>query len=111
MRTGGPAIFASGLTVICALLCLTVARVEGTAGLGPIGAMGVAVAMLSMLTLLPALLAVTGRRAFWRPPVFGWSNRVPHAGDPGADETHGVWRRVRERVARRSGKRCGGEEG
>ena len=36
LRTAGPAIVASGATVICALLCLTIAEVEGTAGLGPI---------------------------------------------------------------------------
>ena len=100
LRTAGPAIVASGATVICALLCLTVAEVEGTAGLGPIGALGIAVAMVTMLTLLPALLAIVGRRAFWRPPVFGWGNGVPHFGDEGADETHGAWRRIGERVAR-----------
>jgi putative drug exporter of the RND superfamily len=99
LRTAGPAIFASGATVICALLCLTVARVEGTAGLGPIGALGIAVAMASMLTLLPALLVICGRRAFWRPAIFGWDNGIPHFGDEGADETHGFWRRTGERVA------------
>ena len=100
MRTAGPAIFASGCTVIAALLCLSIAQVEGTAGLGPIGAMGIAVAMLTMLTLLPAMLAITGRRAFWRPAMFGWSNGVPHYGDTGADETHGAWRHIGNRVAR-----------
>jgi putative drug exporter of the RND superfamily len=100
MRTAGPAIFASGCTVIAALLCLSIAEVEGTAGLGPIGAMGIAVAMLTMLTLLPAMLAITGRRAFWRPAMFGWSNGVPHYGDTGADETHGAWRHIGNRVAR-----------
>ena len=70
MRTAGPAIAASGGTVIAALLCLSLAKVEGTAGLGPIGAVGIAVAMISMLTLLPAMLAITGRRAFWRPHRF-----------------------------------------
>ena len=99
MRTAGPAIFASGCTVIAALLCLSIAQVEGTAGLGPIGAMGIAVAMITMLTLLPAMLAITGRGAFWRPPMFGWSNGVPHFGDTGADETHGTWRKVGNRVA------------
>lgn len=101
LRTAGPAIFASGLTVIFALLCLSFAEVNGTAGLGPIGAVGIAVAMLSMLTLLPALLVMTGRWAFWRPPIFGWGNGVPHFGDSGADETHGAWRRIGERVAKR----------
>ena len=100
LRTAGPAIVASGATVICALLCLTIAEVEGTAGLGPIGALGIAVAMVTMLTLLPALLVICGRRAFWRPPIFGWNNGIPHFGDEGADETHGAWRRVGERVAR-----------
>ncbi len=65
MRSAGPAVFASAATVVAALLCLTIAKVNGTAGLGPIGAMGVACAALSMLTLLPALLAIFGRRAFW----------------------------------------------
>ena len=100
LRTAGPAIAASGATVICALLCLTLAEVEGTAGLGPIGALGIAVAMLTMLTLLPALLVICGRGAFWRPPLFGRGNGVPHYGDEGADETHGAWRQVGERVAR-----------
>src|SRR4029078_1553078 len=79
-RRAGPAIVASGLTVIAALLCLTIAQVEGTAGLGPIGATGIAVAMISMLTLLPASLVIAGRWAFW--PF------VPHVGDRKADETH-----------------------
>jgi putative drug exporter of the RND superfamily len=69
MRTAlvsaGPAIFASAATVIAALLCLTIAKVNGTAGLGPIAAIGIACAALSMLTLLPALLTIFGRRAFW----------------------------------------------
>lgn len=100
LSTAGPAIFASGLTVVAALLSLSIAEVNATSGMGPIGAMGIAVAMLAMLTLLPALLVITGRWAFWRPPVFGWGNGVPHLGDEGADETHGAWRHVGERVAR-----------
>src|SRR5829696_2434091 len=97
LGAAGPAIFASGMTVIAALLTLTLAEVNGTAGLGPIGAMGVGLAMISMLTMLPALLVICGRRAFWSP----FFNTIPHAGDSGADETHGAWRRIGERVARR----------
>jgi putative drug exporter of the RND superfamily len=93
LRSAGPAIFASGLTVAAALLSLSLAKVNGTAGLGPVGAMGIAVAMLAMLTFLPALLTIIGRRPFW--PY------VPHFGDSGVDETHGAWRRIGERVARR----------
>jgi RND superfamily putative drug exporter len=65
MTSAGPAVFASAATVIAALLCLSIARVNGTSGLGPIAAMGVACAATSMLTLLPALLTIFGRRAFW----------------------------------------------
>ncbi len=92
LRRAGPAILASGLTVIAALLCLTLADVEGTAGLGPIGATGIAIAMVSMLTLLPAILVIGGRWAFW--PF------VPHVGDEAADETHGTWRRIGETIGR-----------
>jgi RND superfamily putative drug exporter len=93
LRRAGPVIFASSSTVIAALLCLTVAEVNGTRGLGPIGAMGVALAMLSALTLLPALLVIAGRRAFW--PF------VPRAGSEGADAEHGLWRRIADFVDRR----------
>lgn len=65
LASAGPAIFASAATVIAALLCLMIAKVNGTSGLGPIAAIGIACAALSMLTLLPALLTIFGRRAFW----------------------------------------------
>src|ERR687893_1698547 len=79
MRSAGPAVFASAATVIAALFCLTIAKVNGTSGLGPIAAIGVACAAISMLTLLPALLTIFGRRAFW--PF------VPHTPDwAGANE-------------------------
>jgi putative drug exporter of the RND superfamily len=65
MRSAGPAVLASSATVVAGLFCLTIAKVNGTSGMGPIAAMGVACAALSMLTLLPALLTICGRRAFW----------------------------------------------
>jgi RND superfamily putative drug exporter len=91
LRNAGPAILASGLTVIAALLTLSVAEVNATAGLGPVGAMGVGLAMISMLTMLPAALTICGRNWFWP--------RIPHPGEAGVDETHGFWRRVGDRVA------------
>jgi RND superfamily putative drug exporter len=93
LKTAGPAIFASGLTVIAALLCLSLAKVNGTSGLGPIGALGIAVAMVAMLTLLPALLLLVGRRVFW--PF------IPRF-DPGhtSPAQAGVWRRLGDRIAR-----------
>jgi RND superfamily putative drug exporter len=96
LRTAGPAIVASALTVSIALLCLTLAKVNGTAGLGPIGAMGIIVALLSQMTFLPALLVIVGRKPFW--PY------VPHVGDTGTDATHGAWRRIGQRVAARPGR-------
>jgi len=87
-----PAILASAATVILALLVVTLAEVNSTAGLGPLSALGVGLAMISSLTLLPALLLIGGRRAFW--PF------VPHAGDEGADATHGRWRQLGDRIAR-----------
>ena len=98
LQTAGPAILASGLTVIVALLTLSLAEVNGTAGLGPIGAMGVGLAMISMLTMLPALLAIFGRKAFWSP----FFDTIPHVGQQGTDETHGRWRSIGEWVAARS---------
>ncbi|MBA2523371.1 MAG: MMPL family transporter, partial [Solirubrobacterales bacterium] len=92
MRKSSPAIVASGATVMAALLTLTLADVTGTSGLGPIGALGVGLAMVSMLTILPALLAITGRRAFW--PF------VPRVGSEGVDETHGTWSRIAGWVGR-----------
>jgi putative drug exporter of the RND superfamily len=98
MRTAlvsaGPAIFASAATVIAALLCLTIAKVNGTSGLGPIAAIGIACAALAMLTLLPALLTIFGRRAFW--PF------VPHTPQtaPSADE---VSDRARQKIVEGSG--------
>ena len=65
LRAAGPAIIASGLTVSIALLTLTFAKVNGTAGLGPTGAAGVLIAIVAMLTFLPALLTIVGRRRFW----------------------------------------------
>ena len=92
MRRAGPAIVASAGTVMAALLTLSLAEVSGTAGLGPIGALGVGLAMVAMLTILPALLAITGRRAFW--PF------IPRVGSEGIDETHGTWSRIAAWVGR-----------
>jgi RND superfamily putative drug exporter len=90
LRRGGPAILASAGTNILALLCLGLASVDGTAGLGPVGAMGIAVAMVAMLTALPALLVIFGRPAFWP--------RVPSYGSE-AKEASGFFRRLGDRIS------------
>ena len=91
LRSAGPAILASGSTVIAALLCLALADLNSTASLGPIGAVGIATAMLSMLTLLPALLVIAPRFVFWP--------KVPHLGDVGTDAEHGPWRGLGDRIS------------
>ena len=93
LQSAGPAIVASGMTVIAALLCLSLAELNSTASMGPIGATGIFMAMLSMLTLLPAMLVIAPRFVFWP--------RVPREGTGGADAEHGPWRRLGDRIARR----------
>ncbi|HMT04551.1 MAG: MMPL family transporter [Solirubrobacterales bacterium] len=93
LSSAGPAIVASGLTVIAALLCLALAELNSTASMGPIGAVGIFMAMLSMLTLLPAMLVIAPRFVFWP--------RVPKEGTGGTDAEHGMWRRLGDRIAKR----------
>ncbi|GAB2676392.1 MMPL family transporter [Thalassiella azotivora] len=47
---------ASGSTVVLGLLCLLLADLASTRGLGPVGAIGIVAAMLSVMTFLPVLL-------------------------------------------------------
>ncbi|MDH4177008.1 MAG: MMPL family transporter, partial [Thermoleophilia bacterium] len=92
VRQASPAILASAGTVVAALLCLAVADVNTTAGLGPVGAMGIAVAAVAMLTALPALLLIGGRRAFWPfVPRYGSDDRA----------SRGAWRRLGDWIAPR----------
>jgi len=65
LRRAGPAILASGVTVMATLLSLSLAKVNGTSGLGPVGALAIGIALLVMLTFLPAVLTIAGRRPFW----------------------------------------------
>jgi RND superfamily putative drug exporter len=90
LHRAGPAIWASGATVMAGMLCLLLASMNSTSGLGPVCAIGVAVALLVMLTLLPALLVICGRWVFWpRRPTYG-----------SADHTEtGVWARVGRWIA------------
>jgi putative drug exporter of the RND superfamily len=90
LHRAGPAIWASGATVMAGMLCLLLASMNSTSGLGPVCAIGVAVALLVMLTLLPALLVIAGRWVFWpRRPTYG-----------SADHTEtGIWARVGRRIA------------
>ncbi|MGW0947509.1 MMPL family transporter [Streptomyces sp. NPDC002623] len=92
LHRAGPAVLASGATVVLSMLVLLAAEMNSTRGLGPVAAIGVAVALLAMMTLFPALLVICGRWIFW--PV------IPHFGS--ADPTErGVWARTGQGIARR----------
>jgi putative drug exporter of the RND superfamily len=98
LRRAGPAILASGCTVIAAMLVLLLADTGSTKGLGPVSAIGVASVLLAGLTLLPALLTVVGRRGFWpRKAAIAYRPEVDLAQRPG------LWRRFGDRVLRRPG--------
>jgi putative drug exporter of the RND superfamily len=72
LHRAAPALFASAGTVAVGMLCLTLAEMNSTAGLGPVNAIGVVVTLLVMVTLLPALLVIFGRWMFWpKKPTFG----------------------------------------
>jgi RND superfamily putative drug exporter len=92
IRRAGPAIVASGGTVLLSLLTLSLASLNSTSSMGPVLAIGVAVALISMMTLLPALLVATGRWVFW--PV----RPVSGSAEP---TTSGLWARTGRRIARR----------
>ncbi|SFF82642.1 MMPL family transporter [Blastococcus tunisiensis] len=85
VHRAGPAVLASGGTVILGMLCLLAADMNSTRGLGPVAAIGVGVTLVVLMTLLPALLVICGRWVFW--PV------RPALGSPEPSAT-GVWSRV-----------------
>jgi RND superfamily putative drug exporter len=90
LRRAGPAVVASGGTVILSLLTLALAELNSTASLGPVLAIGVAVALLAMMTLLPTLLVITGRWVFWPvKPTYGSAEPT----------TRGFWARVGRGIA------------
>ncbi|ARQ67539.1 MMPL family transporter [Streptomyces marincola] len=83
------AITASAATVAMGLLALLLSDLTNNQALGPVGAIGIACAVLSTLTFLPAVLALTGRAAYW--PA------RPRAADEDTGG-HGLWRRVARQV-------------
>ncbi|MEP6753593.1 MAG: MMPL family transporter [Candidatus Dormiibacterota bacterium] len=96
LGAAGPAIAASGMTVILALLSLLVAVLGDDVALGIAGAIGIATALLFGLVVLPAALAVLPRAVFWP--------QIPRADARGrlANQTAGrTWRRIGELTGRR----------
>ncbi len=102
LRRAGPAVLASGCTVIAAMLVLLLADTGSTNALGPVSAIGVASVLLAGLTLLPALLTVVGRRGFWPRKRI-----VAYRPEEELDQRPGVWRRFGDRVLKRPGLALG----
>ena len=92
LRGAGPAILASGGTVVLALLTLSFAQLEGTRALGIACAVGVVLAMAFALLVLPAALVSFGRWLFW-----------PYVPKVGSADTAGrsPWARLGRGVQRR----------
>ena len=90
-RKTAPAIIASNVTVVLALLTLVLAVIPGTNGLGVTSAIGLLIALGTVLFLLPPVLAVCGRGVFW-----------PFVPRPGEAPRQGRgWRRLASAVVRR----------
>ena len=94
LRRAGPALLASGLTVIAAMLVLLLADAGSTKSLGPVSAIGVACVLLAGLTLLPAMLSAVRPQGLLAAQRHG---RV-QARRRSSSERQGVWRRFGDRV-------------
>jgi RND superfamily putative drug exporter len=92
LHRAGPAIIASGLTVVAGMLCLLAAESNDISGLGPVAAVGIAVGLIAMITLLPAILVIFGRWIFW-PVKPGFGSAEP--------TSRGFWSRVGQAIGRR----------
>ncbi|WP_336082834.1 MMPL family transporter [Nocardia sp. SSK8] len=92
VRHAAPAIVASNVTVVLALLTLLLALLPNTRSLGAFAAAGLVVALIFVLTALPPALALCGRRVFW--PFVPVADGV----DPAE---HGIWAAVATRVVHR----------
>src|SRR5215218_7209525 len=96
LRRAGPAVLASGCTVVTAMLVLLLAEAGSTNALGPVSAIGVASSLLAGLTLLPALLTIFGRRGFWPRGA-----AVAYRPEEDLERRAGLWRRFGDRVLER----------
>jgi RND superfamily putative drug exporter len=92
LRRCAPAVIASALTVAAAMLCLPLAEMKATRGLGPVLAVGVLIGLAVMLTAFPALLVTAGRWIFWPArPRYATAERA----------TAGWWTRFGNGIAQR----------
>ena len=92
LRGAGPAVLASGGTVVLSLLTLLFAQLTGNRALGIACATGVVIAMIFALVVLPAALVLFGRGLFW--PY------IPKFGSRDASAT-GIWARLGTLVSKK----------
>ena len=104
-RGAVPAILASNITVVLALLTLLLATLPNYRSLGASAAVGLLVALAYALVALPAALAVCGRGLFWpfipRPDDGPAGSGDVTPGDFDEDVPPGVWGRIAARVVTR----------
>jgi putative drug exporter of the RND superfamily len=93
MPEAAPAMIASGMTVVVALLTMLGAAFGVLRTLGPVTAIGVGIVLLAALTLLPSLLSLLGPRAFW-----------PLESGAADEELRGRWHRIGVAVRARPGR-------
>lgn len=91
-RRSAPAIAASGITVIIAMMCLLLSELSSNRGYGPVLALGICASLIATFTFLPAVLALIGRAAFWPlRPAYGSEHTLEH----------GIWGRAARVVSHR----------
>ncbi|GGF92798.1 membrane protein [Rhodococcoides trifolii] len=98
VRQSGPAILASNVTVVLALLSLVLGILPSTRSLGALAAAGLIVAAIFVLFVLPPALALCGRKVFWP-----FVPEVSKTSGTGHEHT-GVWYRIASAVARTPGR-------
>ncbi|WP_052357217.1 MMPL family transporter [Actinomadura welshii] len=92
VRRSAPAIIASGITVIIAMMCLLLSELSSNRGYGPVLALGILASLVATFTFLPAVLALLGRVAFWPlRPRYGSEHRLER----------GIWGRAAGAISRR----------
>ena len=94
-----PAIIASNVTVVLALMTLLAAVMPATRGLGIAAAAGLLVALVAVLFPLTALLAVVGRKVFW--PFVPKADTSADAATRRDDTEHGPFAAVARTVTKR----------
>ncbi|GAA2061882.1 MMPL family transporter [Williamsia deligens] len=95
VRRAGPAVLASNVTVVLALLTLLFAALPSTRSLGAAAASGLLLAMVFALLVLPPALSLFGRKLFW--PFVPRVDESLTADDADLHAT-GAWHRVASAV-------------